>query len=218
MRVDPNGMDWVEDNAGNIAWDDKVTSQKEAKEGTTWLGKNVLVGTHNRDENLNEPINSARFDLYLESNKEGPTATIYGNTIPSDVKKSGTLAEGLYKATFGQRKKYLDNGEYDYGLLINDGKAVSTAPGSAKETMTEIFFHKGNDNRESLSTYSGSPYSKGCQTGGNYMGSHEDYKVFAQYLPGFSGTYYLRGKQQQKQSHYYVPFIDGIQGIISNKR
>ena len=71
---------------------------------------------------------------------------------------------------------------------------------------------------ESLSTYSGSPYSAGCQTGGNCKGSHKDYKVFAQYLPGFNGTYYLRGKQQQKQSHYYVPFIDGIQGIISNKR
>ena len=95
--VDPDGNDWVESENGNIYWNDKATSQETASKGETYLGKNVLVGTHNRDENGNEPINSATFDLYSESNKEGVSATIKGNTIPSDITKYGTLAEGLYR-------------------------------------------------------------------------------------------------------------------------
>jgi len=69
-RVDPDGRwdDWVEKSDGTIYWDEKATSQETTKDGERYLGKNVLVGTHNRDENLNEPINTAQFDLYLESN------------------------------------------------------------------------------------------------------------------------------------------------------
>ena len=51
---DPTGLgpeDWVEDKNGNVYWDENATSQETTKTGETYLGKNVLVGTHNRDEN-----------------------------------------------------------------------------------------------------------------------------------------------------------------------
>ena len=66
-----NPNDWVEDAHGNIYWDNNATSQATTKSGEKYLGKNVLVGTHNRDVKGNEPLNFARFDLYLESNKNG---------------------------------------------------------------------------------------------------------------------------------------------------
>ena len=48
----------------------------------------------------NEAINTAEFNLYLESDKTGPTLLF------KDVKeKFGTLAEGLYSAKFGHRNK-----------------------------------------------------------------------------------------------------------------
>ena len=163
MRIDPDGMadDWVESKDGKIYWDDNATSQETTKNGEKYLGKNVLVATHNRGEQLNEPINSARFELYLEGNKDGISSVIYGNTVP-------------------------------------------TAPGSPKSTITEIFFHKGNNNRKSLSDSRGNPYSVGCQTGGNYKGSHKAYYQFAKNLVGFKGSYYLRGQSQQKQSQNSV--------------
>jgi hypothetical protein len=217
MITDPTGMDWVEGDGGKITWDDNVTSQKTAGKGQTWLGKNVLVGTHNRDANLNEPINSARFDLYLESNKEGPTATIFGNTVPADVNKHGTLAEGLYPAREQGREKYLRQGKEDLALIINEGKRVPCAPGSAKETMTEIFFHAGNNNREALSDNNGSPYSAGCQTGGSYSGSYKAYREFALKFSNFKGSYYLRSNVSV-QSKSIVPFIDGLFGVPNFKK
>ena len=98
--VDPDGrmIDWVESMGGTIYWDDNATSQETTKAGEKYLGKNVLVGTHGRDENLNESVNAATFDLYLESDHSGPIATIRGNTVPCDVEAYGTLPEGLYKA------------------------------------------------------------------------------------------------------------------------
>ena len=98
--VDPDGrmVDWVESMGGTIYWDDNATSQETTKAGEKYLGKNVLVGTHGRDENLNESVNAATFDLYLESDHSGPIATIRGNTVPCDVEAYGTLPEGLYKA------------------------------------------------------------------------------------------------------------------------
>ena len=206
MRIDPDGMadDWVESKDGKIYWDDNATSQETTKNGEKYLEKNVLVATHNRGEQLNEPINSAKFELYLEGNKDGVSSVIYGNTVPADVNEYGTLAEGLYFAEFGRRAKYVKRGDYDPGLLINKGKAVPTALGSPKSTITEIFFHKGNNNRESLSDNRENPYSAGCQTGGNYKGSHKAYYQFAKNLVGFKGSYYLRGQSQQKQSQNSV--------------
>lgn len=194
---DSGNSDWVQKENGKIYWDKKVTSasDKDLNSGDIYLGKNVLVGTHNRDENLNEPINSARFDLYLETNKDGPSATIMGNTVPSDKNKSGTLAEGLYPAKFQGRGQYLKRGKDDLAILINDGKSVPTAPGSPKTSMSEIFFHSGNNYQKSLFDSKSLPYSRGCQTSGCGPGSLINHTEFMKIVGReFKGFYYLRAK------------------------
>ena len=193
--------DWV-DRKGKIVWDEKVTSakDKDLQKGDVYLGKNVLVGLDNRDDKLNEPVNSAKFELYLESDKTGPTATIMGNTVPADVTKYGTLKEGIYPAEAGSRSKYPD----EQAIIINKGGEVATANGNPhnpkgqpleKQTLTGVFFHQGNTGRESLSTSKGRPISEGCQTGGCGIGSKLKYDNFMKKVPdGFKGVYYLRHK------------------------
>jgi len=205
--IDPTGMleDWVERaNSKKIEWDEKVTSSndKDLQAGDKYLGKNVLVATDNRDANLNETINTAKFDLYLESKKDGPSATIMGNTVPSDVKKYGTLAEGLYPARSQGRASYLEKGKEDLALIINEGKSVPTAPGSPKATLSEIFFHSGNYGKTSLwyTKLDGTidAISKGCQTSGCGPNSRPFHNSFMKAVGiDFNGNYYLRGQESQ---------------------
>ncbi|THF52780.1 hypothetical protein E6C50_00785 [Flavobacterium supellecticarium] len=201
-----DGQHWVEAANGTIYWDENATSQATTKPGETYLGPNVLVGTHNRDSNLNEPINSAKFELYLEKNKEGSSAEIMGNTVPTDVKKYGTLAEGLYPATYRIYNK-------DGALLINGGRDLPTVNGNpnnpknyyndgslkpnSEHVLDHILFHKGNYGRESLYKLPDehgyrAPISTGCQTGGSGNGSLPVYRDFIKEAEGFEGNYYLR--------------------------
>lgn len=204
--VDLNGMnyDWVEKKDKSIYWDENAISQATTKQGEKYLGKNVLVGTHNRDANLNEPINSAKFELYLESNKEGPSATIMGNTVPADVEKYGTLAEGLYSAKSDHRSKYPD--ESALRILNLDGKdRLPTVngnpnPNSDGKTLTGIFFHSAGNSRESLFWYNsngtvGGPWTTGCQTTGSGPGRKYLHDAFMSKVGNFNGTYYLRRKE-----------------------
>jgi hypothetical protein len=208
---DPTGLgpeDWVEGASGNIYWDENATSQATTKEGEKYLGKNVLVATHDRDENGEEPVNGAKFDLYLESNKEGKTATIDGNTVPGDTEKYGTLTEGLYSASYTDYKG-------DGALLINGGKGAPTVRGNpnnqlnynadgtlkpiSQHIVDNILFHKGNWARESLSTNMFKDgqrvmISEGCQTGGCGKGTLPIYRSFIENAKGFKGSYYLRSK------------------------
>jgi len=200
--IDPDGMapnDWVESAKGKIYWDKNATSQKTTKSGEKYLGKNVLVGTHNRDAKGNEPINTAKFDLYLESNKKGSSATIMGNTVPANNKKYGTLAEGLYSAKFGHRSKHKN--EWALRILnINGSDGLPTVngnpnPKSDGKTLTEIFFHFGNYARKSLTQLSGEPISTGCQTSGCGPGSRPLHNAFMKKVGrNFNGYYYLRPK------------------------
>jgi len=203
MLIDPDGMrvDWVENVDGDIYWDENATSQETTKKGETYLGKNVLVGTHNRGSDGNEELNSAQFDLYLESDKTGPSATIMGNTVPSDMTKSGTLAEGLYSARFGPRygDKYKDELAIRiYNLDGSDGLPTVNGnpnPNSDGKTLTGILFHMGNNYQTSLFDSKGNAYSCGCQTGGNYPGSHAIHNAFMKVAgENFRGSYYLRSK------------------------
>ncbi len=199
------------DRGGEIIWDDKVTSasDKDLQKGDVYLGKNVLVGNDNRDANLNEPINAAKFELYLESDKTGPTATIMGNTVPADVTKYGTLKEGLYPAEIGNRSKYPD----EKAIKINGGNEVPTANGNPhdpkgqpieKQTLTGVFFHQGNTGRASLMTAGNAakhiqprPISEGCQTGGCGVGSKQKFDSFMKKVPNnFKGNYCLRHKPE----------------------
>jgi hypothetical protein len=198
--------DWVQGLNGEIYWDENATSQATTKEGEIYLGKNVVVATHNRDADLNEPINTATFDLYLESNHDGPTASIKGNTVPADGTKSGTLAEGLYTARFQSRASYLKKGKIDLALLINEGKSVPTAKGSPKSSISEIFFHAGNNYQTSLFDSKGNAYSEGCLTGPCMPKSSIQWNIFAQNLKKFSGNFYLR--EMPQSSAFPFPAID----------
>ncbi len=224
--------DWVENRYGQIYWDDNTTSQTTTKSGEIYLGKNVLVATANRDKQGNEPINSARFDLYLESKKTGPSATIYGNTVPYNVtvnqdrygnslpentNKYGTLSPGLYPAKY---TKYHGDG----AILINNGGNVPTVNGNQnnlknytsnnnlkpiyEHVLDGIYFHKGNTARKSLVTNSGSPISSGCQTGGCGKGSLPKYQTFIKNAQNFNGKYYLRTKILKP-----IPFTSEIKGL-----
>ena len=168
---------------------------------------------------LNEPINSARFDLYLESDKTGSSATIYGNTVPSDVSKSGTLAEGLYSANFGHRNKENYKNELAlriYNLDGTDGLQTVNGnpnPDSNGKTLTGVLFHKGNNVQKSLFDSRGNAYSHGCQTGGNYPGSVADHNAFMNVAgKDFKGSYYLRSNPTIKPlltfpviNNYFLP-------------
>ncbi|MCF8360925.1 MAG: hypothetical protein K9H26_19405 [Prolixibacteraceae bacterium] len=211
INIDPTGMDWYDIN-GKITWHDQEGDLTIDDQTYQSLGKNVLVGTHNRDEDGNEEINSATFSLYLESNKDGASATINGNTVPADIEKYGTLAEGLYNAEYSTYKG-------DGAILIEGGGDVPTvsgnpnnpdnynADGSLKPTsghvMDEVLFHKGNWARESLSTNmfrNGKrvQISEGCQTGGCGPRSLPKYREFIKNAVGFKGKYYLKAKPNKK--------------------
>ena len=146
-----------------------------------------MVGTHNRDATGNEKINTATFDLYLASDTRGSSGTIKGNTVPADINKYGTLAEGLYPARIYSYKG-------DDAILIGGGGNLPTVSGNPNNpknydasgklkpislhVMDQILFHKGNYARASLSTSSGRPISEGCQTGGCGAGTLPVYRAF----------------------------------------
>ena len=211
---DPDGcmVDWVESADGTIYWDDNVTSRETTKNGERYLGKNVLVATHGRDENLNEAINGASFELYVEGNHNGPVATIQGNTVPCDIDTYGTLPEGLYAADETNYKGHpallitsLETGDINLKTVKGNPNNSSNYydPATRKNmkptnehVMSEIFFHRGNTGREALRTLNGMPITKGCQTGLHGNGSAVVYDKFAAHFSGFHGTYYLRGKSK----------------------
>ena len=208
IRIDHNGMwddefnrrdiDWVESSEGKIYWDDNAASQETTKEGETYLGKNVLVATHNRGEEGNEKINSAKFELYLESNKEGPSATIEGNTVPADTRTMNTLAEGLYDMEEYDFKTKSGNIQPRFIIFQKneDGSINLELPTTKGGTMTGIYFHAGNKGRASLITSGNNPIpiSKGCQTGPSKAGSYSRYKGFMNNwkINPNQGKYYLR--------------------------
>ncbi|MDP3442217.1 MAG: RHS repeat-associated core domain-containing protein [Ignavibacteria bacterium] len=210
-RIDPDGRldDWVESANGKIYWDDNATSQATTKEGEKYLGKNVLVGTHNRDASGNESVNSATFDLYLESNKSGSSATIKGNTVPSDITKYGTLAEGLYSAKFGRRNAEKYKNELAIRIYNLDGTdglpTLNGNPNKANsDLLTGVLFHSGNPYQESLRDRAGNPvWSHGCQTSGCGSGSKGLHNAFMQKVgTDFNGAYYLRVKPQPVQNSF----------------
>ncbi len=197
--IDPDGRDWFEIN-GKIKWR-SWEGDHTTKKGKTYksLGKNVLVVTHKRKKDGSEDINSATFNLYLEDDKTGPSATIKGNTVPADTDDFGTLLEGLYSAATKTRS----NGQE--GILINGGGDLPTVSGNpnnskndgkdeSEHVMDGIWFHAGNSARESLTTLSGGNISEGCLTGRCGSGSKSDYDQFMEAAKGFKGNLYLRGQ------------------------
>ena len=216
--IDKDGMgpnDFV-DRKGKIVWDPNATSIVSTKAGDVYLGKNVIVATENRDASLNEPINSAKFEVYLESNHDAPVATAYGNTIPADVTEYGTLKDGVYPAAVGSRTKYPD----ENAIIIGNRGPLPTVDGNpndpkgetdpAKQTLTGVFIHQGNTGRASLTTSKGKPISEGSQTVGNGTAGAMD--TFMQNVPdNFAGSYYLRPKPPTPapvvQKDYKVAFI-----------
>jgi RHS repeat-associated protein len=211
-RIDPDGMldDWVERKNGEIEWDENATSQETTKEGETYLGKNVIVATHNRDENGNEDINSAKFELYSEKNKTGSTATIDGNTVPADVegRDFNTLAEGLYAADFAPRTSKPNESALFISVLgEKDFKKKGILPTTEGGTMSGVFLHSGNPKKATLISRKGkgTQWSEGCQTtqsGPNSIQTHN--KFMNKVGKNFSGTYYLRGQPQSSNFNLQI--------------
>ena len=202
--IDPDGRDWY-DIDGTITWKDHEGVYKNGDNTYQSLGKNVIVATHNRNgDGVTEDINSATFSLYLESNKKGATATISGNTVPDDPEKSGTLAEGLYSAKAQSRAKYAARGIEDLAIIINGGGELPTVKGNPSkknsDMLTGVFLHMGNNYSASLHDSKGNAYSHGCQTGGNYKGSHAVYNDWRSKSLNFKGNFYLRARPTEKVS------------------
>lgn len=202
------GTDWYENKkSGEIKWydSDAAADKGNGTSNSKDLGKNVLVGTDNRDANFKEPINTAKFDLYLESNKTGPSATIVGNTVPADG-AYGTLKEGIYPATnlgdhAGGPAIWINNGSNVPTVTpdpLNGANFINGKNGAMKpidqQVMNGVLFHPGNPYATTLSSGKGKPWSEGCQTGGCGKGSLETYKTFSKNIIGFKGNYYLRTK------------------------
>jgi len=202
--IDPDGLDWYDLNDdANLQWIEG--SEDQAKPGLlNWvkslfgggeyaesLGRNVMVGIGENTEDVNE----ATFILYLESNKSGPTATIQGNTVPSDQTLYGTIAPGLYSAELSQYS------ETTTGLLLNGGGDIPVISGNpnnprnigrpvSEHVADRIWFHAGNEGYENLWTTRGKPISKGCQTGAH--GNRVAYNTFMRNFPqGWRGNCYL---------------------------
>jgi len=111
--------------------------------------------------------------------------------------------------------------------LINGGGNLPTVSGNpnnrknynadgslkpiSEHVIDEVFFHKGNYARKSLSTSSGSPISAGCQTGGCGPGTLPTYREFIKNAEGFNGSYYLRAKPVLTVPKI-VPFSSEIKG------
>jgi RHS repeat-associated protein len=201
-RIDPDGRldDWVESADGKIYWDDNAISQETTKEGEKYLGKNVIVATHNRDEEGNEIINSAKFELYSSENKEGPSATVYGNTVPAKVegREFSTLAEGLYAADFAARiSKPSELAVFISVLGEKDFSKKGILPNTEGGIMKGIFLHSGNPNEATLISNKvvGPQWSEGCQTTGSGIGSLSKHNEFMNAVcEKFQGVYYLRGE------------------------
>lgn len=185
--IDPDGMstDWVEKDNGDVYWDENATSQKSTKEGEKYLGKNVIVeegGSADKNGYVKENINEATFTLYTPENKEGPTATMNGNTVPSDQERFATVAAQTME---GDKTTYNNNP----AILINEGgKVVTTKENPNPESNNygqknadQIFIHAGNKGSESLTTSTGIAISKGCQTGSN--GDRASYLKFMNKVP-----------------------------------
>lgn len=204
LNIDPNGEDWYDIN-GEITWHDQKGELKLDDQTYQSLGKNVIVATHNRDEDGKEEINTASFSVYLESNTEGATATIEGNTVPADVPANdeggefSTLAEGLYAADFAPRTTKPDESAVFISVLgEKDFKKKGILPNTKGGTMTGIFLHSGNPKKPTLISNKGKggrQYSEGCQTTGSGPGSLSKHNKFMKAVgKNFHGTYYLRGK------------------------
>jgi len=202
--IDLYGEDWYDLGGNHLEW--REGSDPQLKPGFwNWLkslagkgeyaeslGKNVLFAKGSLDEKVNEAV----FELYSESNKEGPVATIMGNTVPSDQTEYATMAEGPYSAE-------LTNFRDNPALLINEGGKVPTVfpnpnPESAyygQNFANGIYFHGGNKFREdvwSLPNRLGIkiPISKGCQTASH--GNLQKYKNFMEnFYSNWIGSYYL---------------------------
>ena len=150
------------------------------------------------DEDGNEEINSAWHALYLETDTDGPTAIIEGNTVPADIETMNTLAEGLYPAHFqGRASRELEDGTNpDQALITNNGQNVPNTRGG---TMNQIFFHHGNVGQERLTTSTPGIYvSRGCPTGPSGPNTIDRFNTFMQPAQNFNGNYYLRSNRARR--------------------
>ena len=88
------------------------------------------------------------------------------------------LLEGLYPERSQSRAGYVARGKEDLALIINEGLAVPTTVNNPKSSITEVFFHMGNNYQTSLFDSKSNAYSRGCQTSGCYPNSRPAHNAF----------------------------------------
>jgi RHS repeat-associated protein len=201
--IDPDGMDWYEIN-DNIEWHEGsdpvlkpgfgnwIASLFGGGDYAASLGANVLVAN---GAPFGESVNESVFYLYLETNTSDPSATLVGNTVPSDQSMYGTIASGLYSSELVQyhgNPALLLNGGGDIPVMFgNPNNSRNSGLPTSQHIADRIYFHAGNSARESLTTWGGQPISQGCLTGSH--GNRPAYLNFMNNIQtGWNGNVYLR--------------------------
>ena len=193
--VDPDGRapappDWYYIR-GQIVWREQSGPLTEGGKSYESLGPNVVVAWHARDSDLQEPINGALFELYLDSDRGQPLAQVRGNTVPADVSRYGTLTPGIYDAALRARSRYPNeralrltlNGSLELPAeRANPNNPANIGVPESDHIMTGIFFHVGNTSRTSLQG-ARSPISEGCLTGFNGLGGAAAFGSFMAKVP-----------------------------------
>ena len=213
--VDPTGADWYNFGTAqrpDIRWRDGSDPQLKPGffnwlgnlvgkgEYATSLGQDMMVA-HGREGF--EQINEATFELYLHTKTDGPSATIQGNTVPSDLELYGTIRGGLYTAeltTFKGNAALLINGGGDIPVIHDDlhpngnpNNPANNGVDPDEHVANGIYFHPGSWGAEVRWTRGGDPISAGCQTGCyGEPASRPAYRAFmANFAAGWRGNYYL---------------------------
>lgn len=195
--IDPDGRDWYDfgdEEESDIQW--REGSDPQPKPGFwNWiknlfgrgeyaesLGEEVLVIIGQEE---NEPVNAATFEFYNPEKREGPTATIQGNSIPADANTMRTMAEGLYTDTYLMRNYH--------GSGIN---AIAFRKGTVRATngqiMTLMRVHSGNIYNLGRYDSNGTPWSRGCPTFGYGPNMRRSAQLFGSHFTNRTHVYLRR--------------------------
>jgi hypothetical protein len=196
--IDPDGKDWYDlgdEDEADIQWREGSDPQRKpgffnwiaslfgGGEYAESLGEEVLVIKGVKE---NEGVNEATFEFYSSDDKTGPTATIQGSSVPSDVNAMNTMKEGLYTDT------YLIENYHESGINAI-GFTEGTVQSTSGENMTHVRVHRGNIFND-LGMYDRNrhAWSTGCPTFGYGTGMHDTAQQFGSNFTDDTNVYLRR--------------------------
>ena len=185
ILVDPDGRDWYEvENSETKQKEIKWTEHKSqaemdaAKVQGNYLGEAVVVMNGSKDEKLGkdgtltgEGANPAKVTIYGKNGKDD-IKTYDGLTVSSDPSKYSMVASGDYRAYYEDMatKAYGSKGNsLSYRIANLDGSLkLPTEGGEINKQnpeqgayLTEIFFHRTNNNGKATHSSQGCPMVDG---------------------------------------------------------